>query len=765
MANENKKVTKQEALDFHSQGRPGKIEVVPTKPCYTQRDLSLAYSPGVADPCLEIEKDPEKAFDYTAKGNLVAVLSNGTAVLGLGNIGALAGKPVMEGKGVLFKRFADVDVYDIEVDSENPDEIIKVAQLLEPTFGGINLEDIKAPDCFYIEEELKKTMKIPVFHDDQHGTAIIAVASILNACEIVEKELDKVTVVINGAGAAGIAIGNLLQLINVQKENITFCDTKGIIYKGRTKGMNKYKEAFAVETEKRTLEEAMDGADVFLGLSVKGAVNKKMVQSMARNPIILAMANPDPEITPEEVAEVRGDAIMGTGRSDYPNQVNNVLGFPFIFRGALDVRATEINDAMKLATVKALADLAKEEVPDSVCKAYGVDRIVFGKEYIIPTPFDPRVLTRLAPAIAKAAMDSGVAKQPIEDFDLYRDKLESRLSISKEFTRHIINQAKLNPKKIVLSEGDFEKVLMAAQKIVEEGFGIPVVLGHKNVIEEVAAKFHISLNGIEIIEPFASEKSKQYAQDLFEIRQRKGLTLVEAQRRMRRIYDYYASMMVKNGDADCMLNGYAKSYPDSIKPVLETLELQDGYTTPSGSYFLVFKDKVVLCADTTVNIDPNAHQLAEIAIQSADMCKKFGIEPKIAMLSFTNFGSVKIPRTMKLAEAKKIVEEKYPHLIIEGDMQADNAVYPPISEEAFPFSKIKGDANVLIFPNLEAGNIAYKLLYRLGGGTAVGPILQGFKKSVHVLQRGSDVNEIVYMAAIAIVDAHEKETNNSKVSI
>ncbi len=763
--NSKGKITKQEALDYHALGRPGKIEVVPTKPCFTQRDLSIAYSPGVADPCLEIEKNPELAYDYTAKGNLVAVLSNGTAVLGLGNIGALAGKPVMEGKGVLFKRFADVDVYDIEVNTENPDEIIKVAQLLEPTFGGINLEDIKAPDCFYVEEELKKTMNIPVFHDDQHGTAIICVAGVVNALEIVNKKIEETQIVINGAGAAGIAIAKLLLLVGAKKENMMLCDTKGIIYKGRTKGMNKYKEEFAIDTDKRTLEEAMDGADLFLGLSVKGAVSKKMVQSMARNPIIFAMANPDPEISPEDVSEVRGDAIMGTGRSDYPNQVNNVLGFPFIFRGALDVRATEINDHMKLAAVYALANLTKEEVPESVCKAYGLKRIEFGPEYIVPKPFDPRVLTRLAPAIAKAGMESGVARKPIEDFEKYKDQLESRLSISKEFTRHIINQAKLNPKRIVMPEGDYENILKAAQKIVEEGFATPIILGHKDLISKVVEQHNINLDGIEIIETFNSEKRDEYAEKLFELRQRKGLTLVEAHRRMDRIYDYYAAMMVREGDADCMLNGYTKSYSDSIKSILETMELQEGYSIPSGSYFMVFKDKIILCADTTVNIEPTAEQLAEIAIQSADMCKKFGIEPKIAMLSFSNFGSVRMDRTKKLAKAKKIVEEKYPHIIIDGDMQADTATYAPISEEAFPFSKIKGDANVLIFPNLEAGNIAYKLLYRLGNGIAIGPILQGYKKSVHVLQRGSDVNEIVNMAAIAVVDAQKKEETDSRVEI
>ncbi|BAI80543.1 malate dehydrogenase (oxaloacetate-decarboxylating) (NADP+) [Deferribacter desulfuricans SSM1] len=759
------KITKEEALEYHAGARPGKIEVVPTKPCYTQRDLSLAYTPGVAIPCEEIEKNPDLAFEYTAKGNLVAVVSNGTAVLGLGNIGALAGKPVMEGKGVLFKRFADVDVFDIEVNSQNPDDVIKVCELLEPTFGGINLEDIKAPDCFYIEEELKKKLSIPVFHDDQHGTAIICAAALINALELVNKKIDEVKIVINGAGAAGIAIAKLVLSLGAKKENIYLCDSKGVIYKGRKEGMNKYKEEFANDTDKRTLEDAMDGADVFLGVSVKGAVTKKMVKMMNRNPIIMAMANPDPEITPEEVAEVRGDAIMATGRSDYPNQVNNVLGFPFIFRGALDVRAKEINEDMKVAAVKALAALAKEDVPENVCKAYGVERIEFGKDYIIPKPFDPRVLTWVAPAVAKAAMDSGVARKPITDFEKYKDYLESRLSFAKEFTREIIHIAKQTPKRIVLPEGDFEKVLRAAQKIVEEGFGTPILLGNKENILELAKTYNINLTGCEIIEPAKSDKLEEYTNQLFEMRQRKGMTYIEAKRRLSKIYNYFGALMVLNGEADCMLTGYSRSYGDSIKPILETMSLQKGYTVPSGSYFMVFKNRLVLCADTTVNIDPDADQLAQIAIQSAETVEKFGIEPKIAMLSFSNFGSVRIPRTIKVAEAMKIVKEKFPQITIDGDMQADTATYPPIAEEAFPFSEIKGDANILIFPNLEAGNIAYKLLYRLGNGIAIGPILQGFCKSVHVLQRGSEVNEIVNMAAIAVVDAEWKRVNKEKICL
>jgi len=759
---ENKKVTKEEALDYHKYPRNGKIEVNPIKPCYTQRDLSLAYTPGVAEPCREIEENPEKVYDYTSKGNLVAVVSNGTAVLGLGNIGAAAGKPVMEGKGVLFKRFADVDVFDIEINSQNPDDVIKACELMEPTFGGINLEDIKAPDCFYIEETLKETMNIPVFHDDQHGTAIIAVAALINALELIDKKIADITIVINGAGAAGIAIGKLIVLLGGTLENVIMCDTKGIIYKGRKEGMNKYKEEFAIETDDRTLEEAMNGADVFLGLSVKGAVTPEMVKNMARNPIIMAMANPDPEITPEEVAEVRGDAIMATGRSDYPNQVNNVLGFPFIFRGALDVRATAINEDMKVAAVKALAELAKQEVPESVCKAYGVDKIEFGADYIIPKPFDHRVLTWLAPAVAKAAMDSGVATKPIQNFDEYKDYLESRLSFAKEFTRHIISVAKQKPKRLVFPEGEQEKILRAAAKIIEEGIAQPILLGDKDRIKTIAEEQNINIKGCEIINPSTSDKIEEYTKAMLDVRQRKGLTKDEAKRVLDRINDYYATMMVKSGDADCLLNGHSRNYPDAIKPLLELLPMEEGYTHPSGSYFMVFRDRIVLCADTTVNIDPDAEVLAQIAMQSADTCAKFEIEPKVAMISFTNFGSVRIPRTNKITEAISKVKERYPKLVIDGDMQADTALYKPIADEAFPFSDIKGDANVLVFPNLEAGNSSYKLLWRLGNGIAIGPILQGFQSSVHVLQRGCDVNEIVNMAAIAVVDAIEKGKQKHK---
>jgi len=750
------KITLEEALDYHKGTRPGKIEVVPTKPCFTQRDLSLAYTPGVAEPCRVIEKNPEAVYDYTSKGNLVAVLSNGTAVLGLGNIGAAAGKPVMEGKGVLFKRFADVDVFDIEINSQNPDDVIKACELLEPTFGGINLEDIKAPDCFYIEEEVKKKLQIPVFHDDQHGTAIICIAALLNALEIVDKKIEDIVTVINGAGAAGIAIGKLMLLVGARRENIFMCDTKGVVYTGRKEGMNKYKEEFALVTDKRTLEEAVDGADVFLGLSAKGALTKPMVKTMARTPIIMAMANPDPEITPEEVEEVRGDAVVATGRSDYPNQVNNVLGFPFIFRGALDVRASAINEEMKLAAVYALSKLAKEDVPENVCKAYGVNKIEFGKDYIIPKPFDPRVLTWVAPAVAKAAMETGVAKMPIKDFEAYKDQLESRLSFAKEFTRQVISVARQHPKKVVFPEGDYEKIVRAANRIVLEGIAQPILLGDVERIKKLAADINVDLTGIEIVDPRCSDKVDAYAAQLFELRGRKGMTFAEAARRMNKITDYYAAMMVKNGEADCLVNGYSRNYPDAIKPLLEILPLEKNYTTPSGSYFMLFKDRMVLCADTTVNIDPTAEQLAQIALQSADTLRKFQIEPKVAMISFSNFGSVRMDRTVKLEKAIKIVNETDPKLIIDGDMQADTAVYPPIAKEAFSFSKIKGDANVLVFPNLEAGNSAYKLLWRLGSGIAIGPILQGFEHSVHVLQRGVDVTDIVNLAAIAVVDCIEK---------
>ncbi|MBI2353933.1 MAG: NADP-dependent malic enzyme [Deltaproteobacteria bacterium] len=740
------------ALEYHSSGRKGKIEVISSKPCLTSRDLSLAYSPGVAEPCLEIEKNPEDAYQYTAKGNLVAVVSNGTAVLGLGNIGALAGKPVMEGKGVLFKRFADIDVFDIELNSEDPDEIIRAVQLLEPTFGGINLEDIKAPECFYIEEELKKTMNIPVFHDDQHGTAIISSAALINALELIGKKIEDIRIVVNGAGASAIACTNLAISLGVKQENLIMCDTKGVIYKGRTDGMNKYKERFAVDTQLRTLEEAAVGADVLFGLSSKGAFTSEMVRKMAANPIIFAMANPDPEITPEEALAVRGDVLIATGRSDYPNQVNNVLGFPFIFRGALDVRATSINEEMKKAAVFALAQLAREECPDSVCRAYGNKKFSFGRDYIIPKPFDPRALLRVAPAIAQAAMDSGVARQPIADMDKYVEHLESLQGKAKETMRLIINKAKSDPKKIVFPEGDHEKILRAAQVLVEEEIARPILLGDRKGIMQKLAELNIELD-VPIIDPADSELTDAYADELYSLRQRKGLTLSEARRIMRRkSRTHFGSMMVRMGDADTLLAGIDTHYPETIRPALEVIGKQDGLSSVHGLYMMVFKKGVYFLADTTVSIDPTAEELAETAILAAEKARMLDIEPRVAMLSFSNFGSVRSPLTAKVKRAVEIVKQRAPELIVDGEMQADTAVVPELLE-GFTFSKLDSPANILIFPDLNSGNICYKLLHHLGGADAIGPILMGTKKPVHVLQRGDDVDDIVNMAAIAVVDA------------
>ncbi|HEY4744916.1 MAG TPA: NADP-dependent malic enzyme [Desulfuromonadaceae bacterium] len=742
-----------DALEYHSMGRKGKIEVISTKPCLTARDLSLAYSPGVAEPCLEIEKNPEDAYKYTTKGNLVGVVSNGTAVLGLGNIGALAGKPVMEGKGVLFKRFADIDVFDIEVNSENPDEVIKFCQLIEPTFGGINLEDIKAPECFYIEEELKKTMNIPVFHDDQHGTAIISAAALINALELIEKRIDQIRIVVNGAGASAIACANLAISLGVKKELLIMCDTKGVIYQGRTEGMNKYKERFAVDTPLRTLEEAADGADVLFGLSSKGAFTSEMVRKMSKNPIIFAMANPDPEITPEEALAVRGDVLVATGRSDYPNQVNNVLGFPFIFRGALDVRATTINEEMKKAAVFALAQLAREECPDSVCRAYGNVKFSFGRDYIIPKPFDPRALLRVAPAVAQAAMDSGVARQPILDMDKYMEHLESLQGKAKETMRLIINKAKADPKRIAFPEGDNEKILRAAQILVEEEIAHPILIGSADKIRAKMQELGIELPDVPIIDTETSELSEEYAEELYRLRQRKGVTANEARRIIRRkSRNHFGSMMVRMGDADTMLSGIDAHYPDTIRPALEVVGKQPQLTSVHGMYMMVFKKGIYFLADTTVDIDPTPEELAETAILAAEKVRVLDIEPRIAMLSFSNFGSVAHPQALKVKRAVEIVKERAPDLIVEGEMHADTAVEQELLEH-FSFSKLKSSANILIFPDLNAGNICYKLLHHLGGADAIGPILMGMKKPVHVLQRGDDVNDIVNMAAIAVVDA------------
>ncbi|MDD2852870.1 MAG: NADP-dependent malic enzyme, partial [Desulfuromonadaceae bacterium] len=692
------------------------------------------------------------AYKYTAKGNLIAVVSNGTAVLGLGNLGALAGKPVMEGEGVLFKRFADIDVFDIELDTENPDEIIKACQLLEPTFGGINLEDIKAPECFYIEETLKKTMKIPVFHDDQHGTAIISSAALINALHLVGKKMEDIRIVVNGAGASANSCAKLAIALGVKPNNMIMCDTKGVIYKGRVEGMNPYKELFASDTHFRTLEEAAVGADVLFGLSAKGAFTKEMVASMAPNPVIFAMANPDAEITPEDAHSVRKDVIIATGRSDYPNQVNNVLGFPFIFRGALDVRATSINEEMKLAAVKALAQLAREEVPDSVCKAYGNQKFVFGRNYIIPKPFDPRVLLHVAPAIAQAAMETGVARQPIVDMAKYIEHLESTQGKSKEIMRMIINKAKSDPKSVAFPEGDNEKIIRAAKELVEEGIAKPILIGDRMKIEQKMADLHIELD-VPIIDPSDSDKTDGYANVLYQLRQRKGLTLSESQRLLRRkSRTHFGSMMVHKGDADALLGGIDTHYPETIRPALEVVGKQKGLSSVHGLYMMVFKKGVYFLADTTVTIDPTAEELAETAILAAEKVRMLDIEPRVAMLSFSNFGSVNHPQSKKVRQAVEMVKERAPDLIIEGEMQADTSVVPELLE-GFTFSKLKTSANILIFPDLNSGNICYKLLHHLGGAEAIGPILMGMNKPVHVLQRGDSVNDIVNMAAIAVVDA------------
>ena len=751
-------VSKQQALDYHNGSRPGKIEITPTKPCRTQRDLSLAYTPGVAEPCLEIAKNPQDAFKYTGRGNLVAVLSNGTAVLGLGDIGALAGKPVMEGKAVLFKRFADVDVFDIEVNSHDPNEIIKLCQLLEPTFGGINLEDIKAPDCFHIEEALRKTLKIPVFHDDQHGTAIISGAALLNAVEVVGKDIQKLRVVVNGAGAAGIACAEHYVRLGVKRENIILCDTKGVVYKGRKAGMNEYKERFALETELRSLAEALVGADVFAGLSVKGALTPEMVRSMAQDPIVFAMANPDPEITYEEAKACRSDVIIATGRSDYPNQVNNVLGFPFIFRGALDVRATAINEEMKLAATKALADLAKEDVPDSVCRAYGVERLQFGREYLIPKPFDPRVLMWEASAVAEAAMRSGVAQEPV-DLSTYRAQLERRLGKAYEVSRTMIHKAQANPKQVVFPEGDHEKILRACHALVEEGIAKPILLGDAAKIQARAQDLAVNLEGMQIVDPATSEHREGYALELFQLRQRRGVTLNEAGTLMMSNRNVFGSMMVRMGDADALVSGVTQHFPDTIRPALQIVRMREGLHRVSGCYLVISrKGDVFFLADASVNIEPTAEDLVEIALCTAHMARRFDVSPRVAMLSFSSFGSVDHPICTKVRKAVELLQYADPTLIVDGEISADDALSPEVIEQQYPFSALKGGANVLIFPDLASANIATKLLTRIGGGESIGPILMGMSRPVHVLQRTATVEEIVNLAAIAVVDAQENDT-------
>ena len=750
------KLRDEDALEYHSAAPPGKIAIRATKPCLTQRDLSLAYTPGVAVPCLAIELDPALAYKYTSKGNLVAVVTNGSAVLGLGNIGPLAGKPVMEGKAVLFKRFADIDVFDIELATHDPREIIRTCQLLEPTFGGINLEDIKAPECFLIEEELRRTMKIPVFHDDQHGTAIISGAALVNAIEITGKRIDRVRVVFNGAGASAIACAKHYIRLGVHRDHILMCDTKGVIHSGREDGMNPYKQMFAVDTRARTLADALEGADVFFGLSSGNCVTADMVRGMAPDPIIFALANPDPEIAYDVARAARPDAIVATGRSDFPNQVNNVLGFPFIFRGALDVRATSINDEMMLAATRALAALAKEDVPDSVRRAYGIEQMEFGREYLIPKPFDSRVLVWEASAVAEAAIRTGVAQQAL-DMNEYREQLERRLGKAREVMRVMIHKAQRAPKRIVFPEGEEDKILRAGQILVEEKIASPILLGREAVIRERMESLHLHSDSIRIIDPASSTERARYSADLYRLRQRRGLTQREAEE-MAGQHTTYAALMVRSGEADALVAGLTQHYPDTIRPALQVIAVRPGLRRVSGVYMLITpRGDIYFLADATVNIEPSSEDLAEIAICAAEMARRFGQEPRVALLSFSNFGSTRHPLAEKVARAVALVRERAPNLMVDGEMQADTAVMPEIIEHDYPFSTLKGGANVLVFPNLEAGNVAYKLLARIGGAEAIGPILMGMSHPVHVLQRGAEVNDIVNIAAIAVVDAQERE--------
>ena len=751
-----KQISREDALAYHSSGRKGKIQVVSTKPTASQRDLSLAYTPGVAVPCKEIEKDPLLAYEYTAKGNLVAVISNGTAVLGLGNIGALAGKPVMEGKGVLFKRFADIDVFDLEVATTDIDELVRTVRLLEPTFGGINLEDIRAPDCFEIERRLKAEMGIPVFHDDQHGTAIISGAALLNALALADKRIAEARIVFSGAGAAALSCARLYLQLGARRENIVLCDRAGVIYEGREDDMDPYKREFVSATPARTLTEAMVGADVFVGLSVAGVVTPDMVRAMARDPIVFAMANPDPEIGYEEARAAREDAIVATGRSDYPNQVNNVLGFPFLFRGALDVRASDINDAMKLAAVHALAELAREDVPDAVLRAYGLTSLRFGREYLIPKPFDYRVLLRVPPAVARAAMESGVARVPIEDFEVYHRRLETLISRRLELMRGIVDRARRSPRRVVFPEGEHEQILRAAKILVDEGIAHPILLARREVIADRLRELDLPEDRVTIIHNESSDRFEAYARRLHELRRRDGITLLDARKRLR-LRNYFGSMMVEMGDADGLISGLTQHYPDTIRPALEIIGTRSDVKRVSGAYVLILQDRVFFLADTTVNIEPTSEDLAETARLTVEFARRFGIVPRVAMLSFSNFGSNKHPAARKVRRAVDLVRAADPELEIDGEMQADTAVFEQILKENYPWSRLQQPANVLIFPELQSANIAYKLMWRLAGAEAIGPVLLGMAKPVHVLQAGQEVSDIVNMAALCVVDAQELE--------
>ncbi|MBC7629399.1 NADP-dependent malic enzyme [Ferruginibacter sp.] len=761
----SKELSKQQALEYHAQGRPGKIEVVPTKESKTQRDLSLAYSPGVAVPCLEIAANPEDVYKYTAKGNLVGVISNGTAVLGLGNIGPEASKPVMEGKGVLFKIFADIDVFDIEINETDPKKFVQIVKALEPTFGGINLEDIKAPECFYIEQELKKLLKIPIMHDDQHGTAIISAAGLLNALELQKKKIDQVRIVVNGAGAAAMACMKLYESLGAKHSNFMVFDRKGILYKGRT-DVEELKQDFCVDEKYKEydLVKALQDADVFIGLSVGNVVSAEMVKSMAKNPIVFALANPDPEIAYDVAVKARKDLIMATGRSDYPNQVNNVLGFPYIFRGALDVRATTINEAMKMAAVKALAALTREPVPDIVNLAYNAKTISFGPDYIIPKALDPRLLSTVAPAVAKAAMESGVAKYPITDWEAYKLELNKRLGLDNQLSRVIGNKARKDPKRVVFADAENIKILKVAQLVVEEGVGYPILLGDVKRITKLAKDNCIDLEDMPILDPKADEYHdlrKQFGELFYTKRQRKGINKHEAHKMMRD-RNYFGCMLVETGHADCMISGLTRSYPETIRPALQTIGTEEGVKKIAGMYILLTKRGPLFLADTTINFNPTAEELAEITLLTAKEVKQFNIVPRIAMLSYSNFGSSNSDEANLVRKAREIVKAKDPTLVCDGEVQGILAFNKEILKDNYPFTELlDGEVNTLIFPNLAAGNIAYNLLQEVGGADSIGPILLGLKKPVHVLQLGSSIRSIFNMVLIAVVDAQMKSETNT----
>jgi malate dehydrogenase (oxaloacetate-decarboxylating)(NADP+) len=749
----------EDVFQYHEKPRPGKLEVVTSKPCLTQRDLSMAYTPGVARPCLAIEQDPEAAFRYTGKGNLVGVVSNGTAVLGLGNIGPLAAKPVMEGKATLFKRFADVDVFDIELNTLDPEEIIRVVKALEPTFGGINLEDIRAPECFLIEERLRREMSIPVFHDDQHGTAIISSAALLNALELTGKSISEIRVVFSGAGAAGIACAEMYVALGVRRDHVLLVDTVGVVYHGRTDKMNEYKARFAADTDRRTLADALRGADVFVGVSAADIVTPAMLETMAKDPIVFAMANPDPEIKYEIAVATRSDVIMATGRSDYPNQVNNVLGFPFIFRGALDVRARTINDAMKLAAAQALANLAKEDVPESVLQAYGLKTLRFGREYLIPKPFDPRVLLWVAPAVAQAAMASGVARIPIDDLDRYRESLERIMGPSREVVRLVVHKAQAQPaNKVVYPEGESELILRAARIVADQQIARPVLIGRRPIIQEHARALCVELDGFDVIDINQPPNAELFAATLYGSRSRKGMTPALALELMRDP-THYALMMVREGVAQGFVGGHEKPYPETIRPALQIIGLRAGVSRVSAAQLLVLKDRIFFCADTMVNIDPNAEELAEIAWLTADLARMFDIEPRVAMLAFSSFGSVRHPISRKVAKAVAIVSKRRPDIVIDGEMHLDPAVVAEIANDTYPSSRIKGDANVLIFPDLTSGNIGYKMIQRLARAETIGPMLMGLQRPMTVLPHGVTAADIVAATAITVVTAEREAVN------